>query len=90
MANLASSKKDIRRTVRRTERRRAQISEIETAVRAVRFAPDANTARVAARKAAALLSRAAGKGLMHWRNAARQKSGLAAFISGKFGAGKTS
>lgn len=83
MANLKSSKKDIRRTKTRTIRNRAELSRILTAVRAARMAATAEAAKKSFEEAASLLDRAAAKQLFHWRTAARRKSRLAAYISRK-------
>ena len=84
MANLKSSKKDVRRTATRTAANISRMSEIETAIRAVRSAGDAAAASVALRKASSLLDRAAAKDLLHRRTAARQKSRLSAAVARKF------
>lgn len=83
MANLKSSKKDIRRTRRRTARNQAEMSRILTVVRAVRTATTAESAKKAFEQAVSLLDRAATKNLIHWRSAARRKSRLAAYVGRK-------
>ena len=88
MANLKSSKKDIRRTATRTIRNRARFSELENALKAVRTAEDAASMKAAYRRATSLLDRAAGKDLIHHRTASRQKSRLAIFMAKKFPAAK--
>jgi len=88
MANLKSSEKDIRRTATRTVRNRARMSELESALKAVRSAPDAAVAKTAYRRATSLLDRASAKDLIQTRTASRQKSRLALFIAKKFPAAK--
>lgn len=88
MANLKSSQKDVRRTATRTVRNRARLSELESALKAVRSAPDAATARAAYTRATSLLDRASAKDLIHHRTASRQKSRLALFVAKKFPASK--
>lgn len=78
MANIKSSKKDIKRTAKRTLRNRSVRSAVKTHV--VKFrraatdgaenAPDLAVAAVSA------LDRAASKGILHQNNAARRKSRL--------------
>ena len=84
MANLKSSKKDIRRTRRRTARNLDRRSGLESAVRAVRAATTVEAARTALAAAFSALDRAAHKDLIHERTASREKSRLAAFVAGKF------
>ena len=84
MANLKSSKKDIRRTRRRTARNQTSLSRIRTAVKSVRSAKSKEAASTALLKAGSLLDRAAHAGLMHWRKAARQKSNLSKLVNTKF------
>lgn len=74
MPNLASSKKDMRKSRARAVRNRAQRSALRTAVKKAHAtaasAEDQTTA-------VTMLDRAARKGLVHPNNAARQKSRLA-------------
>ena len=88
MANLKSSKKDIRRTATRTVRNRSRLSELDSALKAVRSAADGATARIAYVRATSLLDRASAKDLIHTKTASRQKSRLALFIAKKFPATK--
>ena len=73
MPNIASAKKNMRKTRAATVRNRAQRSALRTALKKAK-APesDADTRRSAIR----LLDRAARKGLIHRNTAARQKSKL--------------
>lgn len=74
MPNLASSKKDMRKSRARAVRNRAQRSALRTAVKKAH----ATTASAEDQtKAVTLLDRAARKGLVHPNNVARQKSRLA-------------
>jgi small subunit ribosomal protein S20 len=72
--NIASAKKNMRKTRAATVRNRAQRSALRTAVKKA-AAPSASAeAKLAAVK---LLDRAARKGLIHRNTAARRKSALA-------------
>ena len=84
MANLKSSKKDVRRTKRRTARNQAGASRLQTALRAVKTARSREVAEAALVIASSLLDKAAQTGHIHWRNAARQKSRLAQLVRSKF------
>jgi small subunit ribosomal protein S20 len=88
VANLKSSKKDVRRTRRRTIRNVESISRITNATKAVRTAATREAAQQAFRGLTLLLDRAAQKDLIHWRKAARQKSRIAALLAVKFPAGQ--
>ncbi|HVX40892.1 MAG TPA: 30S ribosomal protein S20 [Gemmatimonadaceae bacterium] len=73
MPNIASAKKNMRKSRAATVRNRAQRSALRTALKKAK-APEANAeARQAATK---MLDRAARKGLIHKNTAARQKSKL--------------
>ena len=74
MPNIASAKKNMRKTRAATVRNRAQRSALRTALKKAK-APDA-TPEVK-REAVSMLDRAARKGLVHRNTAARQKSKLA-------------
>mgnify|MGYP003577150446 CR=1 FL=1 len=74
MPNIASAKKNMRKTRAATARNRAQRSALRTALKKAQ-APGA-TAEVKLR-AVSLLDRAARKGLVHRNAAARHKSRLA-------------
>jgi small subunit ribosomal protein S20 len=71
--NIASAKKNMRKSRAATVRNRAQRSALRTALKKAQ-APDATAENRAA--AAQLLDRAARKGLIHPNNAARHKSRL--------------
>lgn len=78
MANIKSSKKDIRRTAKRTLRNRSVRSAVKTHV--VKFrravAEGAENSPDLAVAAMSALDRAASKGILHKNNAARRKSRL--------------
>jgi small subunit ribosomal protein S20 len=71
--NIASAKKNMRKSRAATVRNRAQRSALRTALKKAQ-APDATAEQKIA--AASLLDRAARKGLIHKNNAARNKSRL--------------
>lgn len=74
MPNIASAKKNMRKSRAATVRNRAQRSALRTALKKAQ-APDATQEQKLA--AVKLLDRAARKGLIHKNNAARHKSQLA-------------
>ena len=74
MPNIASAKKNMRKTRSATVRNRAQRSALRTALKRAK-GEDATPEQRAA--AIAILDRAARKGLIHRNNAARHKSKLA-------------
>ena len=74
MPNIASAKKNMRKTRAATVRNRAQRSALRTAVKKAQ-APGATADEVL--KAVQLLDRAARKGLIHRNAAARRKSRMA-------------
>lgn len=74
MPNIASAKKNLRKSRAAEIRNRAQRSQLRTALKKAK-APGADDA--ARRTAAQLLDRAARKGLIHRNTAARHKSTIA-------------
>ena len=79
MPIIRSSEKDIRRTARRTERNKAAVHALRTAVKKVRSGitqKDGAGARTALAAALPVLDRAAAKGFIHKNAAARTKSRL--------------
>jgi small subunit ribosomal protein S20 len=72
--NIASAKKNMRKTRSATVRNRAQRSALRTALKRAKAADATPEQRSAA---IAILDRAARKGLIHRNNAARHKSKLA-------------
>ncbi len=78
MANIASAKKRNRQNVKRRIRNRDARSHARKQVKVARQAvqADAKTADTAVRSATSELDRAAAKGVLHKKNAARRKSRL--------------
>ena len=74
MPNIASAKKDMRKSRAANLRNRAQRSALRTALKKAQ-APNSTAAEKAA--AVTLLDRSARKGLIHKNSAARHKSRLA-------------
>lgn len=72
--NIASAKKNLRKSQAAAVRNRAQRSELRTALKKAKSAEANDDVR---RAAARLLDRAARKGLIHKNTAARQKSSIA-------------
>ena len=73
MPNIASAKKNMRKSRAATVRNRAQRSALRTALKKAKEPQATPAAKLAATK---LLDRAARKGLIHRNTAARQKSSL--------------
>ena len=74
MPNIASAKKNMRKTRAATVRNRAQRSALRTALKKAKAATATAEDRL---KAVSLIDRAARKGLVHRNAAARQKSRMA-------------
>ena len=77
MANHASAEKRNRQRIRRTERNRAVRSAVRSAVKKARLAlaqGDAASAKTSVHSASSALARAASKGVIHVRAAARTTS----------------
>ena len=77
MANHASAEKRNRQRIRRTERNRAVRSAVRTAVKKARTAlekGDKAAAKTSVKDASIALARAASKGVIHVRAAARTTS----------------
>ena len=74
MPNIASAKKNLRKSQAAAIRNRAQRSELRTALKKARAGDASEEMREAAVR---LLDRAARKGLIHRNTAARHKSKLA-------------
>ena len=74
MPNIASAKKNLRKSRAAEIRNRAQRSQLRTALKKARSAESSDDVR---RVAVQLLDRAARKGLIHRNTAARHKSTLA-------------
>jgi len=91
LANIKSSKKDIVRSRKRRVRNLSWRSRVKTAVRKARMAGAAGEPAAAdlTRAACRLLDKAASKGTIHKRQAARRKSRLARRLA-KIAAGDSS
>jgi small subunit ribosomal protein S20 len=77
MANKRSSKKDLRRTAKRTVRNKAARTALKTYVKKVRTAAaagNANEVKSAVTTAQKMLDKAAQRGIIHKNQAARRKS----------------
>jgi small subunit ribosomal protein S20 len=80
MANIKSQMKRNRQNARRQERNKAVRTALKTSTKKVRTAVasgEANEALALQREAARALDKAAAKGIVHKRTAARRKSRLA-------------
>ena len=77
MANTKSSKKDLRRTVKRRARNLATRSALKTFVKKARKAVGTETAQTALVSAVSALDKAAQRGIIHKNQAARRKSRIA-------------
>jgi small subunit ribosomal protein S20 len=74
MANLKSSKKDLRRTAKRRAVNVSAKSALKTYVKKVRNASGADAAQTALTTAVSALDKAAQRGIIHKNQAARRKS----------------
>ena len=79
MPNIASAKKNLRKSRAAAVRNRAQRAELRTALKKARSAESSEEMRLAAVR---LLDRAARKGLIHRNTAARRKAQAAKLVSG--------
>lgn len=80
MANHKSAAKRARQTVKRNELNRSRRSKVRTLTKAVEkavIAKDGATAKTSLRASESALARAAGKGTLHPKTAARKTSRLA-------------
>ena len=80
MANHKSAVKRHRQSIQRAARNRAARTRVKNAVKDVRVAIQGNNkeqAAAALSTASSVLAKAAGKGAMHWKKAARKVSRLA-------------
>ena len=85
---MKSSRKDIRRTRRRTARNVESLTRIASLAKELRSAETPEAAQGVFKRFSSLLDRAAQKELIHWRKAARKKSRMAAMLAGRFAAPK--
>lgn len=77
MANIKSQIKRNRQNERHRDRNKAVRTALKTSGKKVRSAESAEDAQTRSREAARALDKAASKGILHKRTAARQKSRLA-------------
>lgn len=84
MANIKSSKKDIRRIKRRRERNKAQrtrIKNLRKKIMKLLEEKKVDEAKLVFRDYCRYLDRAAKRNLIHWKQAARKKSRVALAIN---------
>ena len=84
MANHASAIKRHKQSVKRNARNRAARTRIKNVVKAVRAAIQNNdkaAAEAALVTATSVMSKIAGKGIVHWKNASRKVSRLAKAVN---------
>ncbi|MBR3880059.1 MAG: 30S ribosomal protein S20 [Mailhella sp.] len=84
MANHASAIKRHKQSVKRNARNRAARTRIKNVVKAVRTAIQNNdkaAAEAALVTATSVMSKIAGKGIVHWKNASRKVSRLAKAVN---------
>lgn len=80
MANHKSAIKRHKQSLKKAVRNRAARTRVKNAIKAVRVAvleKDAEKASAAFANATSILDKTAGKGIIHWKNAARKISRLA-------------
>lgn len=80
MPNIKSAEKRARTNEKRRQRNRRDRTRMRTAIKKVRQADTADTAREALRDAESLLDRLATRGVIHENAAARHKSRLQAHL----------
>lgn len=80
MPTIKSAKKRLRQSRKRAERNRAQRSRLNTAVKRVMNAEDAESATEAFRETSAMLDRLGSRGVIHPNKARRKKSQLARHV----------
>ena len=84
MANTKQALKRHRQSLKRRARNRAMKSRVKKAIKNVRLAIEARDkerAQTALRNATSLLDKAASKGVIHWKNAARRISRLSSQVN---------
>ena len=81
MPNVKSAEKRARQSIVRRDRNRRDRTRLKTALKKVRQASSADTARAALQAAESLLDRSAAKGIIHQNTAARTKSRLSAHVA---------
>jgi small subunit ribosomal protein S20 len=84
LANHASALKRARQNLKRNARNRAYRTRVRTVVKQVRqavAAGDAEAAQAALKQAVPVIDKAAGKGVLHRKNASRKVSRLSRQVS---------
>ncbi|MDE6734008.1 MAG: 30S ribosomal protein S20 [Desulfovibrio sp.] len=84
MANHKSAIKRHKQSLKRAARNRAQRTRVKNAVKDVRAAIQGNDKSLAQKQlseASSVLAKAAGKGAVHWKKAARKISRLAKAVN---------
>ncbi|WP_461832744.1 30S ribosomal protein S20 [Desulfothermus sp.] len=84
MANTKQALKRHRQSLKRRARNRAMKSRVKKAIKKVRLAieaKDRELAQTALRNATSILDKAASKGVIHWKNAARRISRLSSQVN---------
>lgn len=85
MPNVKSAIKRARTSQARRARNRRDRSQVRTAVKRVREAPDTELAEANLARALAILDRSARKGIIHRNKAARDKSRLTRLVRARKG-----
>ena len=85
MPNHKSPKKRLRQDAKRRARNKAVKSEVRSASKKVTAASSPEEAGKALSHAASVIDRAAKKGMIHWKTAARKKSRLAKGVKASAG-----
>ena len=80
MPKLKSAKKRLRTNAKAHQRNRTIRSQMRTAIKRVRSAPDKAAAETALQAAISVVDRTARKGIIHKNAAARYKSRLSHFV----------
>jgi len=84
LANTKQALKRHRQSLKRRARNRAMKSRVKKAIKKVRLAieaKDRELAQTALRDATSILDKAASKGVIHWKNAARRISRLSSQVN---------
>lgn len=80
LPTLRSAKKSLRKTRQQRLRNRSVLSNMRTAIKRVRQAPDAHGGQAALANAISVIDRAARKGIVQANTAARYKSRLSRHV----------
>ena len=81
MPQHKSNEKRVRQTEKRRQRNLQKKTQIKSAIKKVRSAPDKETATAELKKTYVVLDRMAGKGIIHKNKAANVKSKLSRFVN---------